>query len=51
MTRATENTNMDSEKVTSPEKSTEGDASKGKKSRKTLGTDVSKRVLRSKKTK
>ena len=51
VTRATENTNTDSEKVTSPEKSTEGDASKGKKSRKTLGTDVSKRVLRSKKTK
>ena len=49
--RATENTNTDSEKVTSPEKSTEGDASKGKKSRKTLGTHVSKRVLRSKKTK
>ena len=51
VTRATENTNTDSEKVTSPEKSTEGDASKGKKSRKTLGTDVSKRVLRSKKIK
>ena len=51
MARATENTNTDSEKVTSPEKSTEGDASKGKKSRKTLGTHVSKRVLRSKKTK
>ena len=49
--RATENTNTDSEKVTSPEKSTEGDASKGKKSRKTLGTHVSNRVLRSKKTK
>ena len=31
MARATENTNTDSEKVTSPEKSTEGDASKGKK--------------------
>ena len=49
--RATENTNTDSEKVTSPEKSTEGDASKGKKSKKTLGTHVSNRVLRSKKTK
>ena len=51
MARATENTNTDSEKVTSPEKSTEGDASKGKKSKKTLGTHVSERVLRSKKTK
>ena len=49
--RVTENTNIDSEKVTSPEKSTEGDASKGKKSKKTLGTHVSNRVLRSKKTK
>ena len=49
--RVTENTNTDSEKVTSPEKSTEGDASKGKKSKKTLGTHVSNRVLRSKKTK
>ena len=49
--RATENTNTDSEKVTSPEKSTEGDASKGKKSKKTFGTHVSNRVLRSKKTK
>ena len=49
--RATENTNTDSEKVTSPEKSTEGDASKGKKSKKTLGTHVTERVLRSKKTK
>ena len=36
--RATENTNTDTEKVTLPEKSTEGDASKGKKGRKTLGT-------------
>ena len=34
---ATENTNTDTKKVTSPEKSTEGDASKGKKSKKTLG--------------
>ena len=51
MARVTENTNTDSEKVTSPEKSTEGDASKGKKSKKTLGTHVSNRVLRSKKTK
>ena len=33
--RATENTNTDSEKVTSPEKSTEGKASQGKKSKKT----------------
>ena len=49
--RATENTNTDSEKVTSPEKSTERHASKGKKSRKTLGTHVSNRVLWSKKTK
>ena len=47
MVRATENTNTDSEKVTSPEKSTECDASKGKKSKKTLGTHVSNRVLRS----
>ena len=48
---ATENTNTDTEKVTSPEKSTEGNASKGKKGRKTLGTTVSNRVLRSKKIK
>ena len=48
---ATENTNTDTEKATSPEKSTEGDVSKGKKSKKTLGTHVSKRVTRSKKTK
>ena len=48
---ATGNTNTDTEKMTSPEKSTEGDASKGKKSKKTLGTHVSKRVLWSKKTK
>ena len=48
---ATENTNTDTEKVTSQEKSTEGDASKGKKGRKTLGTTVSNRVLRSKKIK
>ena len=47
----TENTNTDTEKATSPEKSTEGDASKGKKGKKTLGTYVSKRVLRPKKTK
>ena len=49
----TENTNTDTEKVTSPEKSTEGngDASKGKKERKTLGTTVSNRVPRSKKMK
>ena len=51
MATATENTNIDTEKATSPEKSTEGDASKGKKGKKTLGTPVSKRVLRSKKTK
>ena len=51
MATATENTNTDTEKVTSPEKSTKGDASKGKKGKKTLGTPVSKRVLRSKKTK
>ena len=49
--RVTENTNTDSEKVTSPENSTEGNASKGKKSKKTLGTHVSNRVLPSKKTK
>ena len=48
---ATENTNTDTEKTTSPEKSTEGDASKGKKGRKTLGTTVSNRVLWSKKIK
>ena len=48
---ATENTNTDTEKATSPEKSTEGDASKGKKGRKTLGTTVSNRVLQSKKIK
>ena len=50
---ATENTNTDTEKATSPEKSTEGDgnASKGKKGRKTLGTTVSNRVLRPKKMK
>ena len=47
----TENTNTDTEKATSPEKSTEGDASKGKKGRKTLGTSVSNRVLPSKKIK
>ena len=47
----TENTNTDTEKATSPEKSTEGDASKGKKRRKTLGTSVSNRVLQSKKIK
>ena len=51
MATVTENTNTDTEKATSPEKSTEGDASKGKKSKKTLGTHVSKRVTRSKKTK
>ena len=51
MATATENTNTDTEKATSPEKSTEGDASKGKKSKKTLGTNVSKRVTRSNKTK
>ena len=51
MATATENTNTDTEKATSPEKSTEGDASKGKKGKKTLGTHVSKRVLRPKKTK
>ena len=48
---ATENTNTDTEKVTSPEKSIEGDASKGKKGRKTLGTILSTRVLRPKKIK
>ena len=48
---ATKNTNTDTKKVTSPEKSTKGDASKGKKGKKTLGTPVSKRVLQSKKTK
>ena len=48
---ATKNTNTDTEKATSPEKSTEGDASKGKKGRKTLGTTVSNRVLQSKKIK
>ena len=47
--RATENTNTDTEKATLPEKSTEGDASKGKKGRKTLGTTD--RVLRPKKMK
>ena len=51
MATATENTNTDTEKVTSPEKSTEGDASKGKKGKKTFGTNVSKRVLWPKKTK
>ena len=51
MATVTENTNTDTEKVTSPEKSTKGDASKGKKGKKTLGTYVSKRVLRSKKIK
>ena len=51
MATVTKNTNTDTEKVTSAEKSTEGDASKGKKGKKTLGTPVSKRVLRSKKTK
>ena len=51
MATVTENTNTDTEKATSPEKSTEGDASKGKKGRKTLGTSVSNRVLRSKKIK
>ena len=51
MATATGNTNTDTEKVTSPEKSTEGDASKGKKSKKTLGTLVSRRVTQSNKTK
>ena len=46
---ATKNTNTDTEKVTSPEKSTEGDASKGKKGRRTLWTTVSNRVLQPKK--
>ena len=50
MATATKNTNTDTVKATSPEKSTEGDASKGKKG-KTLGTPVSKRVLQSNKTK
>ena len=45
------NTNTDTEKATSPEKSTEGDASKGKKSKKTLGTLVSRRATWSNKTK
>ena len=48
---ATQNTNTDTEKATSPEKSTEGDASKGKKSKKTLGTLVLRRVTWSNKTK
>ena len=51
MATVTQNTNTDTEKATSPEKSIEGDASKGKKGKKTLGTSVSNRVLRSKKTK
>ena len=51
MATVTKNTNTDTEKATSPEKSTEGNASKGKKSKKTLGTHVPKRVLRPKKTK
>ena len=51
MATATGNTNTDTEKVTSPEKSTEGDASKGKKSKKTLGTLVSRRVTQPNKTK
>ena len=51
MATATENTNTDTENVTSPEKSTKGNASKGKKGRRTLGTTVSNRVLRSKKIK
>ena len=51
MATATKNTNTDTEKATSPEKSTEGDASKGKKSKKTLGTLVSRRVTWSNKTK
>ena len=38
MATVTENTNTDTEKATSPEKSTKGNASKGKKSKKTLGT-------------
>ena len=51
MATVTGNTNTDTEKVTSPEKSTKGDASKGKKSKKTLGTLVSRRVTQSNKTK
>ena len=51
MATVTGNTNTDTEKATSPEKSTEGDASKGKKSKKTLGTLVSRRVTLSNKTK
>ena len=51
MATATENTNTDTGKVTSPEKSTEGNASKGKKSKRTLWTHVSKRVTQSNKTK
>ena len=51
MATTTENTNTDTEKATSPEKSTEGDASKGKKSKKTFGTLVSRRVTWSNKTK
>ena len=47
----TENTNTDTEKTTSPEKSTKGNASKGKKGKKTLGTTVSSRVLWPKKIK
>ena len=47
----TKNTNTDTEKATSPEKSTEDNASKGKKGRKILVTTVSNRVLRSKKIK
>ena len=43
MATVTKNTNTDTEKATSPEKSTEGDASKGKKGKKTLGTPVSKK--------
>ena len=51
MATATQSTNTDTEKATLPEKSTEGNASKGKKSKKTLGTLVSRRVSRSNKTK
>ena len=51
MATVTENTNTDTENATSPEKSTKGDASKGKKGRRTLGTTVSNRVLWSKKIK
>ena len=51
MATVTQNTNTDTEKATSPEKSTKGDASKGKKSKKTLGTLVSRRVTQSNKTK